>query len=114
MVLLIACCLQIPILLVKGLIEDRKELSNNVQTELTSSWGGLLDINVPELCVPFYVNSTDKDGKSTKEYKVERSSHLRQQSMFTLMWKYFIAQSMRFLSIRLTSKWQALSRPMRM
>ena len=37
MVLLIACVLQIPILLVKGLIEDRKELSNNVQTELTSS-----------------------------------------------------------------------------
>lgn len=72
MVLLIACCLQIPILLVKGLIEDRKELSNNVQTELTSSWGGLLDINVPELCMPFYVNSTDKDGKSTKEYKVRK------------------------------------------
>ena len=72
MVLLIACVLQIPILLVKGLIEDRKELSNNVQTELTSSWGGLLDVSVPELCVPFYVNSTDKDGKVTKEYKVRK------------------------------------------
>jgi hypothetical protein len=72
MVLLIACVLQIPILLVKGLIEDRKELSNNVQTELTSSWGGLLDVSVPELCVPFYVNSTDKDGKATKEFKVRK------------------------------------------
>lgn len=72
MVLLIACCLQIPILLVKGLIEDRKELSYTVQTELSTSWGGLLDVNVPELCVPFYVNSTDKDGKATKEYKVRK------------------------------------------
>ena len=70
MVLLIACILQIPILLVQGLIEDRKELSNNVQTELTTSWGGLLDVNVPELCVPFYVNSTDKDGKAVKEHKM--------------------------------------------
>lgn len=69
-VLLIACLLQIPILLMKGLIDDRKDLSYNVQTELTSSWGGLLDVSVPELCVPFYVNSTDKDGKPTKEHKM--------------------------------------------
>ena len=71
-VLLIACLLQIPILLMKGLIDDRKDLSYNVQTELTSSWGGLLDVSVPELSVPFYVNATDTDGKATKEYKVRK------------------------------------------
>ena len=69
-VLLVALVLQIPILMVKGVVNDRKELSNTVESEVSNSWGGILSINSPELIVP-YSNLTQKDGKTYKE-KLER------------------------------------------
>ena len=65
-VLLVALVLQIPILMVKGVVNDRKELSNEVESEVSNSWGGILSINSPELIVP-YSNLTQKDGKTYKE-----------------------------------------------
>lgn len=69
-VLLVALVLQIPILMVRGVVNDRKELSNEVESEVSNSWGGILSINSPELIVP-YSNLTKKDGKTFKE-KTER------------------------------------------
>ena len=69
-VLLVALVLQIPILMVRGVVNDRKELSNDVESEVSNSWGGILSINSPELIVP-YSNLTKKDGKTFKE-KTER------------------------------------------
>ena len=65
-VLLVALVLQIPILMVKGVVNDRKDLSNDVESEVSNSWGGILSINSPELIVP-YSNLTQKDGKTYKE-----------------------------------------------
>ena len=62
-VLLVAPVLQIPILMVKGVVNDRKKLSNEVESEVSNSWGGILSINSPELIVP-YSNLTQKDGKT--------------------------------------------------
>ena len=69
-VLLVALVLQIPILMVRGVVNDRKELSNDVESEVSNSWGGILSINSPELIVP-YSYLTKKDGKTYKE-KSER------------------------------------------
>lgn len=65
-VLLVALVLQIPILMVKGVVNDRKDLSNDVESEVSNSWGGILSINSPELIVP-YSNLMQKDGKTYKE-----------------------------------------------
>ena len=69
-VLLVALVLQIPILMVKGVVNDRKELSSDVNSEVSNSWGGILVVNSPELIVP-YAHLTQKDGKTFKE-KAER------------------------------------------
>ena len=69
-VLLVALVLQIPILMVRGVVNDRKELSGEVNSEVSSSWGGILVINAPELIIP-YSNLIQKDGKTYKE-KSER------------------------------------------
>lgn len=69
-VLLVALVLQIPILMVRGVVNDRKELSDEVNSEVSSSWGGILVINAPELIIT-YSNLTQKDGKTYKE-KSER------------------------------------------
>lgn len=52
-VLLVAVFLQIPILLVRGLVNDRKELSNEVKSELTTSWGGSMEVTTPKLEVVY-------------------------------------------------------------
>ena len=69
-VLLVALVLQIPILMVRGVVNDRKELSDEVNSEVSSSWGGILVINAPELIIT-YSNLIQKDGKTYKE-KSER------------------------------------------
>lgn len=70
-VLLVALVLQIPILMVKGVVNDRKKLSDEVESEVSDSWGGILSINSPELIVPYY-NLTQKGGKTYKE-KLEQT-----------------------------------------
>lgn len=72
-VLLITCALEIPVLLLGGLIDERRELSTEVKEELATSWGGTLEIDVPQLCAPFFMNSTDKDGKTVKELKLRKA-----------------------------------------
>lgn len=73
MVLVITCALEIPVLLLGGLIDDRRELSSDVKEELATLWGGTLEVDVPQLCVPFFMNSTDKDGKAVKELKLRKA-----------------------------------------
>jgi len=81
MVLLITCALEIPILLLGGLIDDRRELSSDAKEELATSWGGTLEVDVPQLCVPFFMNSTDKDGKAVKELKLRKAIMVAQSYM---------------------------------
>ena len=69
-VLLVALVLQIPILMVRGVVNDRKELSSELNSEVTNTWGGVLVVNSPELVIP-YSYLTQKDGKTYKE-KAER------------------------------------------
>lgn len=71
-VLLVALVLQIPILMVKGVVNDRKDLSDKVDLEVSNSWGGVLAVNSPELVIP-YANFTKKDGKTYKEILSSRS-----------------------------------------
>ena len=52
-VLLVALVLQIPVAMVKSLVSDRKELSDEVKNEITTSWGGAMDVTAPRLQVPF-------------------------------------------------------------
>ena len=70
-VLLVALVLQIPILMVRGVVNDRKKLSDEVESEVSDSWGGILSINSPELIVPYY-NLTQQGGKTYKE-KLEQT-----------------------------------------
>jgi inner membrane protein len=70
-VLLVALVLQIPILMVEGVVNDRKNLSEKVDLEVSNSWGGILVINSPELVIP-YINITQKDGKTYKETMTRR------------------------------------------
>ena len=65
-VLLAALVLQIPVLMVRGVVRDRKFLSDEVMSEVASSFGDMLVVNTAELIVP-YVNFTKKDGKTYKE-----------------------------------------------
>ena len=71
-VLAITCALQIPILLVQRLIQDRSNLSNKAKEEISLSWGETLYVKVPELCIPFYVTTKDKDGKESKDWKTKK------------------------------------------
>ena len=52
-VLLIAGLLQIPILLVSGLIKERKELSESTMMEVSKSWGEEMEVMVPTISIPF-------------------------------------------------------------
>ena len=72
-VLLITCALEIPVLLLGGLIDERRELSTEVKEEVATSWGGTLEIDVPQLCAPFFMNRSDKDGKTVKELKLRKA-----------------------------------------
>ena len=72
-VLLVALVLQIPILMVKGLVNDRKNLSTEVKSELTASWGSSMDVTSPKLQVPFY---KEVDKKKEKAYREVASSEV--------------------------------------
>lgn len=65
-VMLVALLLQIPVLMVRNLVNDRKELSDEVKSELASSWGGSMVVTTPKLQIPF-----------TKEEKSKKESVLR-------------------------------------
>ena len=72
-VLLVALLLQIPILMVMGLVNDRKDLSFEVKSELTTSWGGSMEITTPVLRVPFV---TEKDNKKETYVREIHSSEV--------------------------------------
>ena len=67
--LLTALVLQIPVLMVRGLVYDRKDLSNEVKAELVSSWGGMMEITTPQLRVSYVAEANGK--KETLDSQVE-------------------------------------------
>ena len=90
-VLLTALVLQIPVLMVKGLVNDRKELSSDVKSEVASSWGGAMEVTAPKLQVPVTVEVKDKKESSMKvipssEVSVDAdvNSQIRHRSIYEI------------------------------
>ena len=90
-VLLVALVLQIPVLMVRGLVYDRKDLSNEVKAELVSSWGGMMEVTTPQLRVSYVAEANgkmetlDRDIKSSDvaiEAKV--NSQIRHRSIYDI------------------------------
>ena len=90
-VLLVALILQIPILMVKGLLNDRRHLSNEVKSELTTSWGGSMEVTTPKLNIP-YTKVVDKKNERllrevrASEVSVEAkvTSQIRHRSIYDI------------------------------
>ena len=90
-VLLVALVLQIPILMVKGLLNDRKELSQEVKSELVTSWGSNVDVTAPKLQVPFTKVVDNKSEKLLREITssevsidAEVNSQIRRRSIYDI------------------------------
>lgn len=90
-VLLTAFVLQLPVLMVKGLVNDRKELSSDVKSEVASSWGGAMEVTAPKLQVPVTVEVKDKKESSMKvipssEVSVDAdvNSQIRHRSIYEI------------------------------
>lgn len=61
-IILAVLVLQIPVLLIKGLINDREDISSEAETEVSKQWGGSQTIYPPELRIPYKVKKTDSNG----------------------------------------------------
>lgn len=66
-ILVVALVLQIPVLMVEGLVYDRKELSDKVKSELSNSWGGSIEVTTPKLQVPYTQKVNDKEEQKVRE-----------------------------------------------
>ena len=90
-VLLVALVLQIPILMVKGLVKDRKDLSNEVKSELVASWGSSMEVTAPRLEV-VYTRVVDKKTEnlvreiSSSDVTIEANvnSQIRHRSIYDI------------------------------
>lgn len=71
-ILLAVLILQIPILLVRNLIDDRQELSSEAQKEVTRQVGGAQMIYAPELKFPYKQNEIDLKGNAVYSDKVRK------------------------------------------
>ena len=90
-VLLVALVLQIPILMVKGLLNDRKELSREVKSELVTSWGGSVEVTAPKLQVPITKVVDKKTEKLSREIvssevsiEANVNSQIRRRSIYDI------------------------------
>lgn len=71
-ILLSVLILQIPILLVRNLIDDRQKLSSEAQNEVTRQVGGAQMIYAPELKFPYKQNEIDLKGNAVYSDKVRK------------------------------------------
>ena len=90
-VLLVALVLQIPILMVRGLVNDRKKLSNEVKSELTTSFGGDMEVTTPQLHVTYTDTAVQKSEPlvrriKSSEVQVEANvdSQIRHRSIYDI------------------------------
>lgn len=90
-VLLVALVLQIPILMVRGLVNDRKKLSNEVKSELTTSFGGDMEVTTPQLHVSYTDTAVQKSEPlvrriKSSEVQVEANvdSQIRHRSIYDI------------------------------
>ena len=90
-VLIVALVLQIPIIMVKGLVNDRKELSDEVKSELTTSWGSSMEVTAPKLQVPFTKVVDKKSEKLLREIvstevsiEADVNSQIRRRSIYDI------------------------------
>lgn len=73
---LAALCMQIPVLLIKTVINDRIDCSLGTEAKVSSSWGGNQTISAPELLIPHL-----KEIKDDKGNKLHSEEVLRHYSM---------------------------------
>lgn len=71
-ILLAVLVLQIPILLVRNLIDGRQELSSEAQMEVYNQWGGEQTIYAPELKLPYKSKEVDSKGNTVFADKTRR------------------------------------------
>ena len=71
-ILLAVLILQIPILLVRNLVEDREDLSSEAQHEVYKQWGGVQTIYAPELKLPYKEKEVDSKGNTVFSDKKRR------------------------------------------
>ena len=71
-ILLAVLILQIPILLVRNLIDDRQELSEEAQVEVYKQWAGVQTIYAPELKLPYKQKEVDSKGNTVFTDKTRR------------------------------------------
>ena len=90
-VLLVALVLQIPVIMVKGLVNDRKELSNEVKSELTTSWGSSVEVTSPKLQVPYTKVLNNKSENLLREImsteisvETDVNSQIRHRSIYDI------------------------------
>ncbi len=73
---LAALCMQIPVLLIKTVINDRIDCSLGTEAEVSSSWGGNQIISAPELLIPHLKEiEDDKGNKSLSEETLRHYSY---------------------------------------
>lgn len=70
---LAALCMQIPVLLIKTVINDRIDCSLGTEAKVSSSWGGNQTISAPELLIPHLKEI--KDDKGNKLHSEEALRH---------------------------------------
>ena len=90
-VLLVALVLQIPILMVKGLLNDRRQLSHEVKSELTTSWGSSMEVTTPKLNIPYTKVVDKKNERLSREIKSSEvsvdakvNSQIRHRSIYDI------------------------------
>lgn len=71
-ILLAVLILQIPILLVRNLIDDREDLSSQCKREVSKQYGGAQTIYAPELKLPYKARELDNKGNTVFADKTRR------------------------------------------
>lgn len=71
-ILLAVLILQIPVLLVRVLIDDREYISSQAEEEVSAQWGGRQVIYAPELAIPYKYFETDDKGRKTISDRVRK------------------------------------------
>lgn len=71
-ILLAVLVLQIPVLLVRSLIDDREYVSSQAEEEVSAQWGGRQVIYAPELRIPYKYHETDEKGGKTISDRVRK------------------------------------------
>lgn len=69
-IILAVLVLQIPVLLINGLIIDREDILDKTEEEISKQWGGKQTIYAPEIRLPYMSAEIDANGQRTRKDNV--------------------------------------------